>query len=308
MPIVDEKRKHPYSDTPAPKRFGWVSPFDPALFSRMDDFAGELLESKPSGRYSPVEVAVWLDDLAGKAAASLAEAEAKAPASVELRRLAIDVAMEGGIGRFFAAKFRAGVLYAIYERTGDRAALEEALKAYKKARAAWAEVAERGKVYRDDISFGYVKHLRGHWLDRLPAIDGDIADMEKRLAQAKPGDRARAAVRAVLAPQARPAGGCKHTAPRSFRHGEPLAIELAVARPVEARLRYRHVNQSEIYQVAEMRGKGTVRAVIPGEYTQAPYAMEYFFELHHGGEAWLYPGFAPDLSNQPYFVVSGSAG
>ena len=38
----------------------------------------------------------------------------------EYRRLAIDVAIQAGLGRFFGAKFRAGVLYRIYEQTGDR--------------------------------------------------------------------------------------------------------------------------------------------------------------------------------------------
>ncbi len=33
-----------------------------------------------------------------------------------------------------------------------------------------------------------------------------------------------------------------------------------------------------------------------------------FFELRHDADAWLYPGFAPDLANQPYFVVADLAG
>src|SRR5439155_530116 len=34
MSVVDPAVPHPYSDTPSPKRFGTVSPLDPALFSR----------------------------------------------------------------------------------------------------------------------------------------------------------------------------------------------------------------------------------------------------------------------------------
>ncbi|MGH8694609.1 MAG: hypothetical protein ACREVM_10330 [Burkholderiales bacterium] len=71
--------------------------------------------------------------------------------------------------------------HALCERTRDRRALEEALKSYRAARAAWADLAGRAKdVYIPDITFGFDKHLRGHWLDRLPAIDDDLADMEKR--------------------------------------------------------------------------------------------------------------------------------
>ncbi len=93
-----EPSKSEYGDTPAPKTFGNTSPLDPQLFSRINDFAGELLQGGRSGKYSPVEVAQWLEDLAG------------AVKPVKSRRVDIDVAIQAGLGRFFAAKFRAGVL------------------------------------------------------------------------------------------------------------------------------------------------------------------------------------------------------
>ena len=49
---------------------------------------------------------------------------------------------QAGLGRFFGAKFRAGVLYAIFEQSGDRTALELSLEMYQKARSYWAELAE----------------------------------------------------------------------------------------------------------------------------------------------------------------------
>ncbi|HLK58596.1 MAG TPA: hypothetical protein VKU00_18645, partial [Chthonomonadaceae bacterium] len=59
------------------------------------------------------------------------------------------------------------------------------------------------------------------------------------------------------------------------------------------------------YQALEMEAQEDhYRAVIPGAYTNSPYPLQYFFELHHAtGQAWLYPGFNADLSNQPYLVV-----
>ena len=48
--------------------FGNVSPFDPELFSRINDFADELLKGQRSAKYSPLEVAQWLEDLAATAA------------------------------------------------------------------------------------------------------------------------------------------------------------------------------------------------------------------------------------------------
>lgn len=49
---------------------------------------------------------------------------------------------------------------------------------------------------------------------------------------------------------------------------------------------------------------GRYRINIPAAYTDSPYPLEYFFELHdHQGRAWMYPGFNADRTNQPYFVV-----
>ena len=98
-------------------------------------------------------------------------------------------------GRFFAARFRAGTLYAIYERTGDSAALDEALKRYRTARDVWAKLSESAKVYAADITVGEQRWLRGHWSDRLAAIDADIADMAKAVVQPTPTPRAKLCVR-----------------------------------------------------------------------------------------------------------------
>ena len=107
---------------PAPRVFGNVSPLDPQLFSRINDFADELLKGERSGKYSPIEVAQWIEDYAAAASENLAQVGSTAGRKdrPEYRRMAIDVAIEAGLGRFFAAKFRSGVLYRIYEQTGDR--------------------------------------------------------------------------------------------------------------------------------------------------------------------------------------------
>ena len=159
--IVDPTHPGPYTDTPAPKVFGNVSPLDPQLFSRINDFADDLLKGESSGRYSPIEVAQWIEDYAAQAAKGLAQAEALGVAEnrPEYRRIAEDVAIQAGLGRFFGAKFRSGALYRIYERTGNGMALDESLKAYRAARASWAELANRAKsVYMSDITVGELRN------------------------------------------------------------------------------------------------------------------------------------------------------
>jgi hypothetical protein len=309
--MVDAGNPGPYTDTPAPKVFGNVSPLDPQLFSRINDFADELLQGERSGKYSPIEVAQWVEDYAAAAAKHLAQMEAQAAGKdrPEYRRLSIDIAIQCGLGRFFGAKFRSGVLYRIYEKTRDRTALEESLRAYRGARAAWAELAGHGKVYMSDITVGESPQLRGHWLDRLPAMDKDIAAIAQKLEQSQSGtprDGVAAAIQAALAHPRRTAAPCRHTPPPHFSPGKELIIELAVEKPPDSvLLYYRHVTQAERYVTAPMeaRGKG-YGATIPGPYTDSPYPLEYYFELKMApGTATLYPGFGADLINQPYFVL-----
>jgi hypothetical protein len=320
MAIVDAKRPHPYGDTLSPKRFGTVSPLDPEFFSRVDDFAEELLKSEASGKYSPAWVAAELEALAQKAGAEFAAAKPKLsrPQSPEFRRWAADIEIQSGLGMFFAGKLRGATLFGVYERTGDRTALEAGLQCYREARAAWAKMAEAARpIYRSDITFGPGNFQRGHWLDRLPAIDADIADMEKQLQRRdlkgqSPGQKSRVdianVINAILHPPAtKRSASLVHTPPQSFRRGEPLSIQGITRGDVkEVRLRFRRVNQAETWQskVITVASGGKCSTIIPAVYTDSPFPLQYHFELRdRRGDAELYPGLKPGWKGQPYFVV-----
>ena len=50
---------------------------------------------------------------------------------------------------------------------------------------------------------------------------------------------------------------------------------------------------------------GSWSAVIPADYTAAPYPPTYYFEpVHADGGRALYPGLGAALDQQPYFAVS----
>jgi hypothetical protein len=306
MPIVEAGRPQPYRDTPPPPVFGNVSSFDPELFLRIDDFAGELLAGSPSAKYSPLEVAQWLEDLADATDRQLSQIGRADPAAV--RRLTIDAAIQSALGRFFAFKMRSAVLWSIFRRTGDPQAREEALKTYRAARQVWADLAAKGKVYVSDIAYGPQPHLRGHWLDRLPAIDQDIADMEKAQPQAT-GRNAAGAIAVVRARPQRPAPGCRHTPAKTFRPGEPMEVALTFARESDRSvvLHYRRVDQAESWRKTQMQPRaGAYRAAIDADYTRSPYPLQYYFEIGESQARTIYPGFAPDLANVPYFVVESA--
>ena len=300
-------------------RFGRVSPLDPALFANPDQFADELVSGKRSGKYSPFDVAGWLEDMAETADTHLARARSKIanPQAPAFRRLAIDTEIQSGTAAYFAAKLRASVAYGFHLRTGDPAALEEAIARYGAARDAWAKLSRTARVYVDDVTFGPNSALRGHWADQLEPMEKDLAALEpqakEKLADKAPDGTAPTWADAISRPaflplpqQSRPR--CRHMPPARVRPGKPLTLQLAVEtgyRFSKARLHYRHVNQSDAYEIVEMTQHGRrFHTKIPGEYTQSNYPLLYFFEIHDAaGRVWMYPSLNADLANQPYFVV-----
>ena len=329
MPMVDANRPHPYSDTAEPRRFGTVSPLDPEFFLTVDESAEELLKGESSGRCSPSRVAQQLEETSRQAMAHLHAAKSKMRdvRDPEFRRLEVDVVIQAGLGRFFAAKFQAGVLYAIYEQTGHRPALEASLKAQRTARATWTELAGQARdPYVHNISYGYDYFQCGHWLDRLPAMDEDIGDMEKLLrngpdimihgrqaARTNPKiiNQAMRAVFAKVKPNSNPLPVTLHEPAASFQRGQPLSVTAHVPRtsdlgPISGlRLRYRHVNQGEVWEMLETeRSRDHYQAIIAASYTDSPFPLQYYFQIRTDtGLVWLHPGLETRWQGQPYYFV-----
>jgi hypothetical protein len=69
------------------------------------------------------------------------------------------------------------------------------------------------------------------------------------------------------------------------------------------------MDQSTTHVGIEMqRSENGFTAVVPGAYAESPYPLAYFFVVRdRSGAAWMFPGFEPDLSNQPYFTARASA-
>jgi len=317
MPTVIGRLTSPYSDTPEPKCFGTVSPLDPQTFSTVDEFATDVLAGNPNPKYSPIDVAQWMEDCATAASDFLdaARGRMEAHAAPAFRRIEADVLIQVGLGRFFAARLRGGVLYAVFQQTTEQQAGMLALDQYKLAAEAWTGATRAGAVYQSDITYGSAQMRRGHWGARMVEFNEDIVELAKQVqaapaaAEASPNTR-----RAILAATGRPARldiECVHTAPAAFQPGAPLPLVIAVPQqaiePAVAAvfLHYRHVDQAERWQRVEMQASGVnFSAPIPAAYTQSKFALQYRFEVRaKSGAAWLVPGFDATLSNQPYYAV-----
>jgi len=305
QPMTAEPRPNPYGDSPAPKTFIHVSPLDPELFAGIAEHADDLLSGRASAKYSPTAVASRLESLA---AAVVIDRAAAGSAAADARRLAIDMRIQAGLGRFFAAKLRAGVLYALHERTGDRAALDHSIASYRAARDAWADLSSVARgVYAADLSSSDRLSERGQWADRLAAIDDDLARLAASAHPAAENPRLGEAIAHARGTTAPPVVDGRHVPPTRFVRGRDLPLAFT-ARGTAIRslaCHYRHVNQAERFERVEMAmSAGAWRCTIPAAYTGSPYPLQYYFTATLAdGRAALFPGLGPDWLGTPYFVV-----
>jgi hypothetical protein len=308
LPLVG---KPLYGDSPAPHNVSAISPLDPQLFTPIGQHAKDLVSGTVNARYNSGEVIQWLEAMVATSTQNLAAARiAAGPRTArtpEFRRAEEDLLILNGLGAYYANLFRAALFYSIHQQTGDPAAAAQSLAAYRNARDAWASMAARAKnVYVGDISYGATRFRRGHWADRLPAIDTDLAALETHFAEnLTQKSSAQAALQQAAAKTPRPAISAKHDAAQSFHPGSELALAITTpANVTEAVLWYRHVNQGERWLSTPMHQSGaTHAAAIPAVYTDSPYPLQYYFELRTATAATLHPAFNPTLSNQPYYAV-----
>jgi hypothetical protein len=317
IPIEETKVPRVRYDMHDPKLFGNVTPLDPQLFQSPDECGTTLLYGPETGQYTPLEVAQWLEQMATEATAALAEARTlldTRAAEPEFRRIEEDVLIQSGIAQFFAGKFRAGVLWRVHMFSGNRDAGQAAIAQLTAARNAWATMAQRAAgIYRERITYGDAQ-ISGHWLDRLPAIDAEVAELKRAFeanqysADQLHADSSARAVREATAAPARPSIRVDHATPARFQAGQPLPLTLTTpdGRVTRMRLHYRHVNHAEYWESQELiRDGGQFRGEIPASYTAGRFPLQYYFELFTANAGTtMHPPLAADLANTPYYVVS----
>jgi hypothetical protein len=308
--ILPVKGKPLYSDSPAPHNVSSVSPLDPQLFISIDGYAQALVRKEFTPRYHPIEVAQWIDEMVSQSTAALSKAKkslAGRMASPVFRRAEEDILILNGLGRYFASLFRAALCYSLFESTGDKKIAEKSLEFYRSALTSWREMATLAKsVYASDVSYGSTPVRRGHWMDRIPEIEKDVAALEAYFFTANVTNTGVDAVALIASPpRKRPNFTASHTPAQTFRPGSDLTLRLQAADPItEVVLWYRHVTHAERWHSEQMARNGQVfTASIPTAYTQSLFPLQYYFELRGETDATFHPVLNGTLSNQPYFAV-----
>ena len=306
-----------YGDNPAPHNVSAISPLDPQLFTSIDQHAKDLVARTRNARYNTSEVIDWLETLVAtstkglEAARTAAGTKARTP---EFRRAEEDILILNGLGTYYANLFLAALLYSIREQTQDRTAAIHSQASYRKAREAWATMATHAKsVYAADVSYGSTPFRRGHWADRLSAIDADIDALDRRYGPFSPMDATivingpmpdTPTFRALFS-EPRPTVDAQHAAPPSFHPDSDLPLAVSIPTTVtDAILWYRHVNHGERWLSTPMQHRdASFTAAIPAAYTNSPFPLQYYFELHTATSATLHPPFNATWSSQPYYAI-----
>lgn len=293
-------------DTEAPPTWGTVSPFDPTIFYGINEWARDALGGTTDGRYTPLEVAGWIEGIVEAARGHVASLRAIADPSPQLQRTAIDAVILSHLGSFFAARFRSAADYSLYQLTGSRPRLESALEHNRTARDNWIALVDTSEgVYQSNLRFGRGRGEHGSWADRLPGVEADVeamtAELRTRQDALDPHD-------VDLNVAERPGdSGLRHEPLLGYVCGKPLELN-ATATPdvVGVKLHYRHVNQAETWKVEEMTAAHSgYSGAIPEEYTDSSYPLMYFFTAEtKDGAATLHPGLGPELNDQPYYTVT----
>jgi hypothetical protein len=297
-------------DMDTPTRFGNAPTFDPVLFANAREYAELLLAGEASHRYTPLDVADWLDEMAkGCEQAVLDAASCAGALSAEAVRILKDVEILGGMARHFAEKFRAACWAELFIATKASRLIDPMIAHAKRSVAHWEKIAAISKgVYHDDITYGPQSWLRGSWHTRLPEMQAEILDLEALRGYGgtetvEPDDSTLAAITALETRIPVISESTGLSCAKSFVAGEPLSVTLQARSDGSPTLHYRHVNQAERWRSVPMRRTGdTYTAEIPADYTASDYHLQVFASFRKDGQSMLVPGLDADLANEPYLT------
>ncbi|MDB5535894.1 MAG: hypothetical protein JWQ65_769 [Devosia sp.] len=310
--FIDGSGKRAYGfDMEGPVRFGNAPTFDSALFVSAREYAELLLVGQSSHRYTPLDVADWLDDMAEGCETALTQARRSADfGRAEVQRILTDVQILGGIARHFAEKFRAACWAELFVATKVSSLIEPVLDHARRSVLAWEGIAAVSRdLYHDDMTYGPQSWLRGSWHSRLPEMQAELLDLEAMRGGGKTESvqADAASLEAIAALKGRRktlADPITVRSDKSFVGGKPFAVSVQTDADTAPVLHYRHINQAERWMAVPMQPReGGYGAEIPAAYTQGEFHLQYFISLTRQGQSVLVPGLERNLANEPYYTA-----
>lgn len=167
-----------------------AEPSDIEQFSSFDRSAENLLNGSESASIDPVATSRWFAKTSADVLrlANRAEAAAGTNVNKELLSNLVDMRILAYLALYHSRRIPAGESYALFRKTGDLNALNEAISAEKSAIEAWSEIVKAaGNTYNFDLMFGLPQFdLSGHWRDELVKLNHGLTALEAERAKFHP--------------------------------------------------------------------------------------------------------------------------
>jgi hypothetical protein len=164
-----------------------VEPSDTGQFQSLSDAANDIVEGHDSALISPMETSRWFS-LASKDVLELAaqsEQRAGPHPSKELQSTLVDLRILANLASYHANRIPAGLSMALYQKTHDLNALDDAISHEKSAMQAWQGIVKAaGDVYNLNLTMGFCEaDLCGSWRDELVKLQSGLEALEKQRAE-----------------------------------------------------------------------------------------------------------------------------
>ncbi len=174
-----------------------VRPSDTAQFLGIREAARLRLEGKPSARIWPRENSAWFQKICDKTLELVRQAEIEAgeQKTSEFEATMVDMRALAHLAGYHARRLKAGMAYALFEESGDRNALEDAIRYEADAIDEWKQiVAVTEDVYPDNIIMGRAPDMEGSWKTELEALLKGLRELRKELSGYHPEYRKQVAL------------------------------------------------------------------------------------------------------------------
>jgi len=154
-------------------------PSDVQQFLSMDEAALEVLEGTYSAKILPSESSKWFAETARDILKNVKQAESLIgeDRNKEFNSTMVDLNILAHLSLYHSHRAQSGESYALFVRSDDLNALDDAIVYEEQAIEAWRNIVKAaGDVYYHNLMFG---RTSGHWSDVLVALEGGMKREQK---------------------------------------------------------------------------------------------------------------------------------
>ncbi len=257
--------KHRMADLPD---YAEALPSDTEQFLRIDDAAQNRIEGRQSAKIHPEQSSEWFAQAAGDVLELVSQAEKRIgrKKNKEFVSTIVDLRILANLALYHSRRAQAGLSYALFRRSQDLNALDDAIDHEGQAIAAWEKLVEAaGDVYHDNLMMGRGR-ISGHWRDELVELKEGLNELLEEKESFRPE-------------QADEKLAIAHVPVRRLAPGEDLVIRATVSGPqppATVRVAYRGARGDVSYAGMEQSAPLLYRATIAAADVRE--GLSYFIE------------------------------